>query len=208
MKHRFVVQRATFADVAPLIQQFHYSGNVPKGKNVYFRGNAFGDVLYAASVYGWGVNPYQETFLTKLLERPVERANCYELKRLARSEPAWPEYPLTSFLAGTHRLLRQDGIRYIIAFSDPGEGHSGGIYRAANFVHVGTTQKEMHCVNADGEPVHRRVAYRHARAHGITIQEARDILGLTTIETQRKDRWLLDLEMDLRRNPPKPINVG
>lgn len=214
------VEQTTFEDVADFIRRHHYSGSVPHGKNVFFRGTIprpadqlgmFGDVdggqIYAAAVYGWGVNPFQESFLARLLGRPVTRASCYELKRLVRAEPRRQDLPLTGFLAAVHRQLRRSGVRYIVAFSDPEHGHSGGIYRAANFIHAGRTQEEVHCVDADGTPVHRRRAYLHAKATGMTIGEARDLLGLRTVRTARKDRWLLDLDVDLRLNPPKPIDV-
>jgi hypothetical protein len=147
--------------VKAFVESHHYSGCVPRGKNVFFAG--YGEHgTYAAAVYGWGVNPYQERFLSGLLGREVTRESCYELKRLVRAEPRDDRYPLTAFLAGVHRLLRRKGIRYVVSFSDPAHGHSGGIYRASNFVHVGQTQEEVHCVDAAGEPVHRRRAYRHA----------------------------------------------
>lgn len=155
--------------------------------------------LYAAAAYGWGVNPYQETYLSRVLGREVTRGNCLEIKRLARVEPAVPSLPLTWFLARVHRDLRRRGVRYIVAFSDPAHGHSGGIYRAANFVHAGQTKPEDHCVDQDGNPVHRRVAYRLGKRSGISTAEAREQLGLQTVKTPPKDRWLLDLRRDLRR---------
>lgn len=213
------VARSSFEEVAPFVAEHHYSGCVPHGRNVFFRGlvprpseqlglfGEAGEETYAAAVYGWGVNPYQETFLSRLLGREVTRASCFELKRLVRAEPANPGLPLPSFLGAVHRLLRRDGIRYIVAFSDPAHGHTGGIYRAANFVHSGRTQEEIHCVDAAGERVHRRRAYRFARGNDLTIAQAREALGLRTVRTARKDRWLLDLHVDLRRNPPKPVDV-
>ena len=114
-----------------------------------------------------------------------------DLKRLCRVEPRDGSMPLTRMLAKCHRLLAKDGIRMVVSFSDPAHGHTGGIYRAANFTHAGMTQAEFHTIGEDGEVRHRRFAYRYARRNGVSIAEARDVLGLRRIRTVPKDRWFL-----------------
>ena len=186
------VRRLDFKTAEAFIEKWHYSHNAPSGKNVCF-GWFIGDVLYAVASYGHGANmndPWK--FLKRTTGLPVKKSNLYELKRLCRVEPD-SGYPLTKFLSVCHRMLKkEDGIRFIISFSDPThntgftpvagrEYNSGGIYRAANFKHLGKTSAEMHVINRDGEIIHRRVAYKrmwrenllHCVSNGVTVDQLR-----------------------------------
>ncbi len=149
--------------------------------------------------YGIGINPYQASYLARVTGLGVTDATMVTLRRLARVEPADPGLPLTAFLARCHRLLKADGIRYVVSFSDPEQGHNGGIYRAANFIHLGMTQAEWHTVDAAGVRVHRRKAYRHSKRLGCSIAEARVRLGLVRVQTAPRDRWFLPLHAKDRR---------
>lgn len=182
------LREISHGEARPFIEAWHYSKCVPTGHNIFF-GWFNGDELYAVANYGWGVNPYQEKFLTRVTGYPVDRATCLELKRLCRVEPRDEIAPLTKFLSKCHGELRRRGIHFIVSFSDPEYGHSGGIYKAASFQHLGQTAAERHVVDKDGNKLHRRVAYRHSRRNGISISESRKQLGLTPIITKPKDRW-------------------
>ena len=149
------------------------------------------DDLYAVAVYGNGVNCYQAGFLARTTGLTVTQENHVELKRLARTEPRHPTFQLTRLIASAHRWLQSKGYNYIVSFSDPEQGHSGSIYRAANFAHIGHTQAEWHVVDRSGKQQHRRVAYRHSRRHGCTIEQSRKKLGLKRVKTQPRDRWFL-----------------
>lgn len=178
---------------APFVRRWHYSGDVPKGSHTFFGWYLYGS-LYAVADYGNNVNPYQTSYLSRTLELPgLEGSSWLELKRLCRREPKALGFDLTWFLARCHRILRSRGIRVVLAFSDPERGHTGGIYRAANFVHKGQTQREWHLVDAQGRRQHRRIAYRYSRRRGCTIDEARIRLGLEREQTPAKDRWVLVL---------------
>lgn len=178
------------ADAKPIIETYHYSHKVPTGKNIFF-GWFVDDELYAVADYGIGVNVYQSSFLSRRTGLPVSNINLVELKRLARIEPKRDELPLTSFLAGCHKLLAQFGYEFVVSFSDPAHGHTGGIYKAANFVYLGQTFREWHVQDAEGIIRHRRYPYRFARRNGCTIGEAREQLGLTRVLMPAKDRWFL-----------------
>lgn len=109
----------TARQARPFVERWHYSKNVPGGKNVFFGWFANGR-LYAVANYGIGVSMNHDTTLAKLTGEPVTRENLFELKRLCRVEPAKAGMPLTKFLAGCHRILkREHGIRFVVSFSDP-----------------------------------------------------------------------------------------
>ncbi len=191
-------------EAKPFIEAFHYSGSVPTGPNIFFGAFIDGD-LYAVAAFGSGANKNQEPWLAKLTGLPVTHGNLTILKRLCRKgekddaldsrSRSRGEIPMTQFLAFCHRKLKEFfGIRYVMAYSDPAAGHDGGVYRAANFIHLGTTKSEQHVQDADGRIMHRRGVYHYRRRCGVeTVAEVRDKLGLSLIMTPPKDRWFIDL---------------
>ena len=181
-----------------MVEQYHYSGCIPRGRNLCW-GVWIGDSLYALAVYGNGVNSYQAGFLARTTGLPVTQTNHAELKRLVRTEPRHATFQLTQLIASAHRWLSNQGYKYIVSFSDPDRGHTGSIYRAANFAHLGHTQAEWHVVDSEGNQLHRRVAYRYSRRNDCTIEEARMALNLTRTKTSPRDRWFLALAKQDRR---------
>jgi hypothetical protein len=179
------------------IQKWHYSCKCPTGKNIFFGWFSGCDIftreLYAVADYGIGVNPYQAQSLSKLSGYNVTNETLLELKRLCRIEPKNIEIQLTQFIAGCHKILKSNGFRFIVSFSDPAYNHNGGIYKAANFIHLGKTNPENHAIEQDGTVRHRRYYFRYARRKGITVAQARKELGLKLIKTLPKDRWFLPL---------------
>jgi hypothetical protein len=187
-------------DIAkPFIEKWHYSARCPTGKNIFFGwfvhgdDDLFGETLYAVADYGIGVNPYQAKFLSDLTGINVKNECLLELKRLCRTEPKHESLSLTSFISKCHKILKREGYRYIISFSDPSYGHDGGIYKAANFKHLGKTNAETHAIEEDGTVRHRRLYFRYARRNGIDVSTARDELNLKLVKTPQKDRWFIKL---------------
>lgn len=198
------VDRISLATARPFVEQWHYAGCIPTGRNIFFGWyvpgtdyglptDLVGDTLYAVAGYGPGVNCHAADYLSRTTGYAIPREELIELTRLCRIEPKVEQLPLTAFLAACHRALKHDGIRFVVTFSDPMHGHNGGIYRAANFVYLGKTNPELHVIDANGNIVHRRRAYRYARQNGIGLIQARAILGLRPVKTECKDRWFLPL---------------
>jgi hypothetical protein len=209
------VAEIDLATARAFVEIWHYAGNVPGSRNVYF-GWFVDRELYAVAVYGIGINQIQHKYLAEVTGLPVKRANLFELKRLCRAEPPRDGFPLSKFIAACHRVLKhQHGIRFIVSFSDPTHNRferrrkgvpyeSGGIYAASNFRWLGKTNAERHAADANGRNVHRRVAYRLMfRSNGsdrekwdsgaMTIADARAKMGLRPRKTFPKDRWFIDL---------------
>lgn len=189
---RWGFARVGYLEASDQVKRWHYSGCMPRGRNICF-GLYRDSKLYAVAVFGNGVNSNQETYLAKVTGLPVTLKNLVELKRLARSNPK-QKYPMTRFMAECHRVLKDENkIRYVISFSDPEQGHVGTLYKAANYIHIGKTNAEMHVVDRDGVRRHRLVAYRFAKQKDIPLVVARDQLGFTCVKTSPKDRWFLPL---------------
>ena len=200
MKRRGRVLPIPFEIAKEFVREWHYSHRLPMCQHHAIgwfipgaprESNLFGETLYAVGYYGVGVNPHQAKFLSELTGWPVTPDNLVELLRQCRSEPKRDGYPLTNFMARCFEQLVGFGYEYVIAFSDPNFGHTGGIYKAANFTHLGQTATEWHVVDAAGEIRHRRYVFRYARRKGLEMKEAREELGLQRIQTLPKDRWIL-----------------
>ena len=184
------VEPISLKTAKPFIEKWHYSGIVPTGRNIFFGCYDKDGYLYAVADYGIGVNPYQAPFLARESGWDITNDVLLELKRLCRIEPK-QDIPLTRFLSLCHKKLKKMGYKFIVSFSDPEENHNGGIYKAANFTHMGKTNPEMHLLDENGKKRHRRYAYRYARRKGIHIAQAREELNLVRIKTSPKDRWLI-----------------
>lgn len=182
----FTVRKIDHKTAKAWVEKWHYSRRIPTGKNLSY-GVFIGGELYAVIVYGIGVNPYQAKFLG------VD--SVLEIKRMCRSEPPRPEYPLSKFISVTTKLVRKEyPCDCIIAFADPEQGHEGGVYKASNFILHGTTDAEWHLVDKDGVKRHRRYAFRHARRRNISLADSRAELGVTRVKTAPKYRWVRKLK--------------
>lgn len=178
----FSVQKIDHKTAKLWVEKWHYSHRIPTGKNISFGVFADGN-LYAVIVYGIGVNPYQAKFL--------KVAKVLEIKRMCRSEPPIPEYPLSKFISTTIKLVRKEfPCECVVAFADPEEGHEGTVYKASNFKLHGVTNPEWHLIDANGEKRHRRYAFRHSKRNGISVEESRKALGVQRIKTEPKYRWV------------------
>ncbi len=184
----------------PFIQRWHYSASCPTGKNIFF-GWYLEEELYAVIDYGFGVNPQAANFFAKQTGLPVNKNNMLEITRLCRVEPKNDALPLTKFISICNKILAREGICFIVSYSDPTHGHSGGIYKAANFVHLGKTDPQQHCVDAEGNLHHRRYHYRYAKRKNISTSQARQELGLKLVWTLPKDRWFIQIGRCKRNKP-------
>jgi hypothetical protein len=166
-----VTREASIAEARPFIERWHYSGKVPTGKNYFFvmesgeQVDMFSSEIYAVACYGHSASQSMHTGLSRLTGLDVTLDNMLELRRLCRREPRDGK-PLTWFLSRCHKLLKKRGIKYIVSFSDPMHNHSGGIYKAASFTHLGKTDPATHNKDKDGNIVHRRIPYHHKRKMG------------------------------------------
>ena len=179
---QFYISSIGYKEAKSFIEEWHYSHRMPTGKNVCFGLWNDGE-LYAVIVYGIGVNPYQAKFLG------VE--SVIEIKRMCRSEPK-RSYELSRFIRLSLKMAKKVmKFQAVVAFADPEQGHEGTVYKASGFTHEGFTNAEWHLVGEDGKKRHRRFAFRMARRNGISVQEARDALGMKRIRTEPKYRWVL-----------------
>ena len=179
--------KLTYQEANSFVKRWHYTGCMPHGLNVCY-GLFLDGALYAVIVYGNGGNPYLAKFIGK--------NSVMELTRMCRVEPA-QKYYLSRFIRQTMKMLSQElDFEAIVAYADPDQGHSGGVYKATGFVMHGKTQPEYHVIDASGKKRHRKFIHNAAKRFGVSADKARTILGATQIKTIPKIRWVLEVASD------------
>ena len=130
------------------VEHWHYSGTMPIGKvakvGVWELGEFIGVVLFST-----GASPQ----LHKVFG--VTRFEVAELVRVALREHA---SAVTRVIAIAIRMLKakNPGLRVLVSFADPEEGHIGGIYQGGNWVYCGRSAPGLYYRTQDGKVTHNR----------------------------------------------------
>jgi hypothetical protein len=166
-------------------ETWHYSRSVPASKNlrvgVWEDGKFIGAVIFASGNNCHIGDPYGVTAL-----------EACELVRVALTKH---KTPVSRVLTIACRFLRSKcgGLRLIVSYADPAQGHHGGIYQAAGWRYVGRST-EVRGFELDGRLLHRR------RYEGDNYGRARDALppGAVAVKREKKHKYLLPLDDAMR----------
>jgi hypothetical protein len=109
-----------------------------------------------------------------------------ELVRVALDKHATP---VSRVVALAIRFLRKHspGLRLLISYADPAQGHHGGIYQAGNWIYVGTSRPQA-AVLVNGRITHKRVAW----------DDLGSAAGLERAHTIPKHKYLMPLDDAMR----------
>ena len=160
-------------------ERWHYSGCLPSGRLVRI-GVYEDDRFIGVVLFGRGATPR--------IGSPfgLDQRQVCELVRVALTDH---QAPVSKILALAIRLLRKSspGLKLIVSYADPGQGHHGGIYQAANWLYLGTTaphrQKMIH-----GKAFHKR--------------SVNSVIGPNTLPygpLEIKHKYVLPLDSTLRK---------
>jgi hypothetical protein len=111
------------------VMNWHYSRAMPSSKlakiGVWENGKFIGAIIYGLGATPNLCKPYGLT-----------QQECCELVRVALSKH---ETPVSRIVAISMRILKRDmpGVRLVVSFADPSEGHHGGIYQAGGWLYGG-----------------------------------------------------------------------
>ncbi len=159
--------------------RWHYSKCLPVGKTVkvgaWENGRFIGVVIFSR-----GANHnMSKTY-------GLEQDECVELVRVALTKH---ESPVSKIGSLATRFLRAQspGIRLVVSYADPEEGHHGGIYQAMNWVYRGLSSKAI------------KVWYNNKWSHKKTVDDAGvDQSRLKKKIVQGKHTYLLPLDAEMR----------
>lgn len=167
------------------MEHWHYSRRMPKSKlakiGVWEDGGFIGAV-----VFGVGATPDLMTAYGLTAQQ-----GC-ELLRIALREHRAPVSRIVSVAVGIVRRT-YPGLRLIVSFADPREGHHGGIYQASNWLYLGTTASDR-VYRLEGREVHPRAVSLMIKSGRLKGRE-----GLNRIKTPGKYRYAVPLDDEMRR---------
>lgn len=113
------------------VEHWHYSQSVPVGKLVCYGVWETGQ-FRGSIVFGRGASNGLGAAYT------LDQVECCELVRIAlRSHESY----VSEMVAAALRLLKAQnpGLRLVVSFADPEQGHHGGVYQAGNWRYLGKT---------------------------------------------------------------------
>jgi|688.fasta_scaffold904037_1 hypothetical protein len=189
------------------VEHWHYSKCLPSGKIA--KGGVWeNDKFIGVVLFSWGANrnigsPYG-----------LQQTEVCELTRVALSAHV---SPVSQVVTAAMRLLKNQspGVRLIVSYADPGQGHAGTVYQAMNWIYVGMSEQTGGCEYfISGRWEHVRSLWAK---HGTRSMDALDKFypGVQKRQQPRKYKYLYPLDRAMRRQIeplakpyPKRANVG
>ena len=132
------------------VEKWHYSRRLQMGKSarigVWEDGQFIGVIVFtmgSGGVTNWAT----KLGITK-----------FEMAELARIALKAHVTPVSRLIAIAIRMLRKQspGLRALVSYADPHQGHHGGIYQASGWMYVGQSAAAREYIGPDGIPVHER----------------------------------------------------
>jgi len=169
---------ATFA-----VMRWHYSKAMPKSKlakiGVWEDGKFIGVVLYGVGATNALVKRYG-----------LKDTEGCELVRVALAKH---RTPVSRIVAVSLRILHRDmpGVRLVVSFADPDEGHHGGIYQAGGWVYSGMSQ-------ASDEYIYKGKRWQ-GRAFRNKYKGMERHPDVEVVKGSSKHRYLMPLDDEMRK---------
>jgi len=167
-------------------EKWHYTQKLPVGKMVKV-GIWENDVFVGVVIFAWGMNrnlgsPYS-----------LEIVECCELVRVAMSKH---QSSVTRVLRVAIAFLKKQskGLRLVVSFADPEQGHVRGIYQAGNWIYSGLSSDGFEWI-LNGTRLNKR-AYTGGN-FGNPKMEIPD--GAVKRKICGKHRYLMPLDEEMRK---------
>lgn len=175
------------------VKNWHYSKILPTGKLVkigVFEESKFIGVI----IFSRGASPY----LGYSLE--LDQTEVCELTRVALDKH---KTPVSQLLAESFKVLKETnpGLRCVVSFADPKEGHKGGIYQAGNWIYTGRSGTVTEYF-VDGRWRHKKGVWYRLKEEGWNGKNLPFIEGAPEIawrDAPGKFRYLYPLDKQFRR---------
>lgn len=150
MKPQLKIDWATHEAASYACKNWHYSGCLPAGKLVkvgaWEDGKFIGVVLFGRGANNRMASAYK-----------LRQDQACELVRIALTSHA---APVSRIAAQAIKFLKRqsEGLKLIVSYADPKQGHHGGIYQAGNWIYQGRSQAQRELL-IDGVFTHKRSAH-------------------------------------------------
>lgn len=132
-KPKLLIDWATHEATKYACEKWHYAGVLPTGKLVKI-GVWENDKFIGVVIYSRGASPYLPH------KYGLNQTECCELTRVALTRHITE---VTRIISISIKFLRRfcPGIKMIVSFADPMQGHTGGIYKGGNWKCTGTSNE-------------------------------------------------------------------
>lgn len=167
-----------------LFSKYHYMAN--GGRSGINIGVTYGDSLIGCARY---CNPTRDQSATRL---KLKQKEILELTRFV-IHPSYQKKNLASYLLSrTIKIIRitKPSIKCLLTFADKTFGHSGTIYKAANWQHDATIRPDYFYVNCDGHVMHKKTMWDHAKKMCKNETEYAASLGYIRKYGKQKERFI------------------
>ncbi len=131
------------------VEHWHYSRSMPPPPHVRVG-------VWECGVFVGCVLFSRGATLQLLMPYGLDNTEGCELVRVALSKHSAPVSRIVS-IAIKFLLARSPGLRLIVSFADPSEGHHGGIYQAGGWTYTGKSSPSSEYVDSDGKRWHGRM---------------------------------------------------
>lgn len=172
-------------------EHWHYSKCLPPSKTVKI-GVWEDERFVGVVVFGVGATA---SLVRQYGLKPTE--GC-ELVRIALRQH---KHFVSEIMAQAIKYLRESnpGLRLIVSFADPEQGHIGAIYQATNWIYTGQSQASEEFI-VNGVRYHGRTL-RHGKPANMTTKEYAKKLdpNSTVIMGSSKHRYLMPLDRKMRK---------
>ena len=172
------------------VERWHYSRTMPVGKLARF-GIWEHDEFVGVVLFCWGANHNLSS------QFGLAMVECVELVRVAmRAHTS----PVSQVITKAVAMLRRSspGLRLVVSFADPHEGHHGGIYQAGNWIYLGQTGSKRE-LELNGRTLNRR-AYTGAN---FGTPKMAIPSGAVWVQRPGKHRYVMPHERAMRRQVTK-----
>ncbi len=189
-KTNLKIDWATYEAAKYACENWHYSKCLPTGKlvkvGVWENGKYIGVVLFSRGASPYLMKPYG-----------LSQLDGCELTRIALTSH---QSPVTKIVSIAIRFLKKSspGLRLIVSFADPRQGHHGAIYQAGNWVYSGTQVPGGSLEYLiGGKWIHPRSMGAKYGIQGKVFLEKNP--NIETRKPSNKHRYLMPLDQEMRR---------
>jgi hypothetical protein len=197
---------ATYASAKYACENWHYSKCLPAGKLV--KVGAWENGLFIGVVlFGRGANNRMASAYG------LAQDEACELVRIALTKHRAPVSRIAS--QAIKFLKRQSsGLKLIVSYADPSQGHHGGIYQAGNWIYKGKSAPQR-ALLINGRPMHKRSA--DAKYGTASPEKIKTATGLRAewapvewkhVYLMPLDSKMRDLVLPLSKPYPKRVNAS
>ena len=170
-------------------ENWHYSGCMPAGKlvkvGVWEGGKFIGVVLFGRGANNRMAAAYE-----------LKQDQACELVRIALTKH---QAPVSRIASLAMRFLKRQsaGLRLIVSYADPKQGHHGGIYQAGNWTYSGHSQAQRGLL-INGKFTHKRSA--HALYGTVSPERITALTGkrVEWAPVEWKHVYLMPLDAEMR----------